>query len=135
MNVVFKIFSAKSPVFTHITSTLYGIPTIRAAKAEKMLQNEFDSHQDLNSGTFFMFLGKYNYTVCSIDSNSFNELFTGTSYGFGTSLDLMIYVFIACVIYTYLLIDFGLYLLFTIFQIQVNLEEIISKVQLEIVLD
>lgn len=53
------IFSAKSPVFTHILSTLYGLPTIRAARTEEMLQNEFDSHQDLNTGTWFMFIGRY----------------------------------------------------------------------------
>lgn len=50
---------AKSPVFSHISATLSGLPTIRAFNAEKLLQQEFDDHQDLNTGVYFMFLGMY----------------------------------------------------------------------------
>nr|CAD7259046.1 unnamed protein product [Timema shepardi] len=38
--------SCKSPVFTHLHSTLKGLSTIRAYGAEKVLTNEFDEHQD-----------------------------------------------------------------------------------------
>nr|CAD7403869.1 unnamed protein product [Timema cristinae] len=37
--------SCKSPVFTHLHSTLKGLSTIRAYGAEKVLTNEFDDHQ------------------------------------------------------------------------------------------
>nr|CAD7574939.1 unnamed protein product [Timema californicum] len=37
--------SCKSPVFTHLHSTLKGLSTIRAYGAEKVLTNEFDEHQ------------------------------------------------------------------------------------------
>lgn len=57
-NFYYFPFSAKSPVFTHISSTLCGLPTIRAAKAEEILEHEFDCHQDLNTATFHMSLGR-----------------------------------------------------------------------------
>lgn len=51
--------AAKSPVFSHISATLNGLSTIRAFQAEELLRQEFDGHQDLNTGTYFMALGKY----------------------------------------------------------------------------
>lgn len=50
-------FTAKSPVFSHISATMSGLSTIRAFQAENLLRAEFDYHQDLNSGTWFMFIG------------------------------------------------------------------------------
>lgn len=44
----FLPFPAKSPVFSHLSSTLHGIPTIRASNAESILISEFDSHQVCN---------------------------------------------------------------------------------------
>ena len=41
---------ARSPVFSHLTSSLQGLWTIRAYKAEQRFQELFDSHQDLHSG-------------------------------------------------------------------------------------
>lgn len=55
--VDFIKFTAKSPVFSHISATLTGLSTIRAFQAENILQDEFEGHQDLNSGTLFMFIG------------------------------------------------------------------------------
>lgn len=55
-------FIAKSPVFTHISATLAGLPTIRAFQAENILRDEFESHQDLNTGSLFMFIGDFNMT-------------------------------------------------------------------------
>lgn len=79
--------SAKSPVFTHITTTLDGLSTIRAFNAQTMLKNEFDSHQNTNTAIFHVSLG--------------------LSHGFGMSLDFMVYTFIGCVIYIFLLLDPG----------------------------
>ena len=41
---------ARSPVFSHLSSSLQGLWTIRAYKAEQRFQELFDSHQDLHSG-------------------------------------------------------------------------------------
>lgn len=44
---------AKSPVFSHINSTLNGLTTIRAARAEKALIKEFDDHQNVHTSAWF----------------------------------------------------------------------------------
>ena len=41
---------ARSPVFSHLASSLRGLRTIRAYKAEKSFQELFDAYQDLHSG-------------------------------------------------------------------------------------
>ncbi|KAB0340790.1 hypothetical protein FD754_022826, partial [Muntiacus muntjak] len=41
--------STRSPVFSHLASSLRGLWTIRAYKAEQRFQELFDSHQDLHS--------------------------------------------------------------------------------------
>lgn len=40
-----RYVAAKSPVLSHVSSTVDGIPTIRALKSEKWLAAEFDHHQ------------------------------------------------------------------------------------------
>ncbi|XP_055301713.1 ATP-binding cassette sub-family C member 4-like [Sitodiplosis mosellana] len=75
----------KSPVFTHIAATLSGLSVIRSFQAEDILREEFERHQNLNTGTFFMFLG--------------------TSNAFGMSLDLMVYVFIGIVVFLFLVVN------------------------------
>lgn len=42
--------AARSPVFSHLSSSLQGLWTIRALKAEDRFQKLFDAHQDLHSG-------------------------------------------------------------------------------------
>lgn len=49
---------ARSPVFSHLSSSLQGLSTIRAFKAEERFQQTFDSHQDLHSGTTMTALTK-----------------------------------------------------------------------------
>lgn len=41
---------ARSPVFSHLSSSLQGLCTIRAFRAQERLQKAFDAHQDLHSG-------------------------------------------------------------------------------------
>lgn len=63
----FLHFVAKSPVFTHISASLTGLSTIRAFQAENILRDEFEGHQDLNSGTWYMFIGNFvtTFRLCS----------------------------------------------------------------------
>ncbi|XP_031639826.1 multidrug resistance-associated protein 4-like, partial [Contarinia nasturtii] len=77
----------KSPVFTHISATLNGLSTVRAFQAEPILRDEFERHQNLNTGTWSMFLG--------------------ISHAFGLSLDMMVYVFIGVVLYIFLIVNEG----------------------------
>lgn len=48
------MFLAKSPVFSHLSSSLDGITTIRALKAETILSEEFDKHQDIHTASWFL---------------------------------------------------------------------------------
>lgn len=52
----FKLSSARSPVFAHLSATLQGLPTIRAFGAEAILTKEFDNHQDLHSSAWYVFI-------------------------------------------------------------------------------
>uniref|UniRef100_A0A4W5NGD4 Cystic fibrosis transmembrane conductance regulator n=1 Tax=Hucho hucho TaxID=62062 RepID=A0A4W5NGD4_9TELE len=48
--------TARSPVFSHLSSSLQGLWTIRAFRAEERFQNTFDAYQDLHSESWFLFL-------------------------------------------------------------------------------
>lgn len=81
------LFLAKSPAFTHLAATLSGLSTVRAFNAETLLRNEFDYHQDTHSACWFMFIA------------------TGSAFGF--LLDVMCLIFLACIIFFYMLFDTG----------------------------
>ncbi|XP_014258970.1 probable multidrug resistance-associated protein lethal(2)03659 isoform X2 [Cimex lectularius] len=46
----------RSPVFTHVNSSMQGLTTIRAFGAQKILIKEFDYHQDLHSSAWYLFI-------------------------------------------------------------------------------
>ncbi|XP_047432401.1 ATP-binding cassette sub-family C member 4-like [Mugil cephalus] len=48
--------TTRSPVFSHLSSSLQGLWTIRAFGAEERFQKAFDAHQDLHSEAWFLFL-------------------------------------------------------------------------------
>ncbi|XP_039296147.1 probable multidrug resistance-associated protein lethal(2)03659 [Nilaparvata lugens] len=74
---------ARSPVFSHLNATLQGLTTIRAMEAQKVLKAEFDSHQDLHTGSMYLFIY--------------------TSAGFAFMLDFISLMFISCITYSFLL--------------------------------
>lgn len=77
--------SAKSPVYTHLSATLNGLTTIRAYKAEKILEEEFDSHQDTHTACVYL----------SLSANA----------AFGFTLDCMCNIFIMCIMCYFMFID------------------------------
>lgn len=90
-------FSAKSPLFSHVNSTLNGLPTIRSSGAgiEKMMIQQFDVLQDYHSGAWYLVL------AC------------GTA--FGLALDIITCLFIACICFSFILLDGKFFDLFKIF--------------------
>ena len=77
----------KSPVFSHLSSSLNGLTSIRAFKAQKMMINEFDYHQDIHSSAWFSHLA--------------------TSRWFGVYLDWIVVLYLACCVLSFLLMPSG----------------------------
>lgn len=88
---MFDVFStAKSPLFSHVNSTLNGLPTIRGSGAGTviMMQKQFDSLQDYHSGACYLVLA--------------------TAAIFALVLDLITCIFVACVCFSLIIInDYG----------------------------
>ncbi|XP_075985107.1 ATP-binding cassette sub-family C member 4-like [Anticarsia gemmatalis] len=79
--------TTKSPIFGAVTSSLNGIATIRSAGAQERLINQFDAHQDLHNSAWNGYLNG------------------GTTFGFW--LDTLCVIYLTCVIFVFLFIDFG----------------------------
>lgn len=47
---------ARSPMYSHFSATLVGLPTIRAMRAQKVLTAEYDQYQDKHSIGYYTFL-------------------------------------------------------------------------------
>lgn len=82
-----RFLSASSPIFNHLIATLQGLTTIRTYNAENILTKEFDNHQDLHSSALYL---------------SFSCAFTFSYY-----LEFLSVLYIAVVVYSFLLFDFG----------------------------
>ncbi|XP_063281818.1 ATP-binding cassette sub-family C member 4 [Pelobates fuscus] len=60
--------TTRSPVFSHLSSSLQGLWTIRAFKAEERFQELFDSQQDLHSEAWFLFLTTSRWLAVRLDA-------------------------------------------------------------------
>ncbi|XP_075419651.1 ATP-binding cassette sub-family C member 4 [Tenrec ecaudatus] len=60
--------TTRSPVFSHLSSSLQGLWTIRAYKAEERFQGLFDAHQDLHSEAWFLFLTTSRWFAVRLDA-------------------------------------------------------------------
>uniref|UniRef100_T1IZ28 ABC transmembrane type-1 domain-containing protein n=1 Tax=Strigamia maritima TaxID=126957 RepID=T1IZ28_STRMM len=57
----------RSPVFSHLSSTLDGLTTVRAFHVEEKFQHEFNVHQDFNSSAWFLFLAAGRWLAIYLD--------------------------------------------------------------------
>lgn len=69
-------------MFSYVSASLYGMPTIRSSNAEDMVIKEFDTLQDQHTSSWFLFLA--------------------TSETFGFYLDLISTTFLAIVTFQFL---------------------------------
>lgn len=60
--------TTRSPVFSHLSSSLQGLWTIRAYKTEERFQELFDAHQDLHSEAWFLFLTTSRWFAVRLDA-------------------------------------------------------------------
>ncbi|XP_069495246.1 ATP-binding cassette sub-family C member 4 isoform X2 [Ambystoma mexicanum] len=60
--------TTRSPVFSHLSSSLQGLWTIRAFKSEKRFQELFDAQQDLHSEAWFLFLTTTRWLAVRLDA-------------------------------------------------------------------
>ena len=75
--MTFKL--ARSPVFTHLSSTLNGLATLRVHQSQAAFQKKFDDLQDFHSSAWFLYLS--------------------TTTWFGLWIDLVCVFYITCVTY------------------------------------
>ncbi|KAI3366042.1 hypothetical protein L3Q82_009871, partial [Scortum barcoo] len=59
--------TTRSPVFSHLSSSLQGLWTIRAFGAEERFQKAFDAYQDLHSEAWFLFLTTSRWFAVRLD--------------------------------------------------------------------
>uniref|UniRef100_A0AAQ5XQR9 Multidrug resistance-associated protein 4 n=1 Tax=Amphiprion ocellaris TaxID=80972 RepID=A0AAQ5XQR9_AMPOC len=59
--------TTRSPVFSHLSSTLQGLSIIRAFKAQQNFQQLFDAYQDLHSEAWFLFLTTSRWFAVRLD--------------------------------------------------------------------
>lgn len=53
-NNLFSIFTANSPVYSHLSLTISGLETVRAFKTQKFMYHQYCAHQNLNTSTEFL---------------------------------------------------------------------------------
>ncbi|XP_019738048.1 multidrug resistance-associated protein 4-like isoform X5 [Hippocampus comes] len=84
-----QALGARSPVFSHLSSSLQGLSTIRAFKVQQRFQEMFDSYQDLHSEAWFLFLTTSRWLAVRLDGIC-SIFITFTAFGclyFGDDMD------------------------------------------------
>ncbi|XP_061579415.1 ATP-binding cassette sub-family C member 4-like isoform X2 [Cololabis saira] len=59
--------TTRSPVFSHLSSSLQGLSTIRAFRAQQRFQRMFDEYQNLHSEAWFLFLTTSRWFAVRLD--------------------------------------------------------------------
>ncbi|XP_072253083.1 ATP-binding cassette sub-family C member 4-like [Leuresthes tenuis] len=59
--------TTRSPVFSHLSSSLQGLSTIRAFRVQQRFQQMFDEFQDLHSAAWFLFLTTSRWFAVRLD--------------------------------------------------------------------
>ncbi|XP_057709527.1 ATP-binding cassette sub-family C member 4-like isoform X2 [Corythoichthys intestinalis] len=59
--------TTRSPVFSHLSSSLQGLSTIRAFKVQQRFKEMFDDYQDLHSAAWFLFLTTSRWLAVRLD--------------------------------------------------------------------
>ncbi|XP_037646450.1 multidrug resistance-associated protein 4-like isoform X3 [Sebastes umbrosus] len=59
--------TTRSPVFSHLTSSLQGLSTIRAFRVQQSFQQMFDEYQDIHSEAWFLFLTTSRWFAARLD--------------------------------------------------------------------
>ncbi|XP_015790855.1 multidrug resistance-associated protein 4 [Tetranychus urticae] len=65
----------KSPVFSHLSTSVYGLSTIRAFRAQEKFKMIFDMYQDEHTSAYFTWLASTRFFVAAI--NGLLVIFTG----------------------------------------------------------
>jgi ATP-binding cassette subfamily C (CFTR/MRP) protein 4 len=58
---------ARSPVFSHLSTTLTGLTTIRAFRAQEMFERQFERNLDIHSSVWYLFLASSRWLGIVID--------------------------------------------------------------------
>ena len=58
---------ARSPVYSHMSSSLGGLTTLRTSRAEKSFIEAFDLHQDAHTRAYFLLIGTTTWLGIRLD--------------------------------------------------------------------
>ena len=60
-------FAARSPVLSHLTTTLEGLPSIRTHNLQQLMIHEFNLCQDQHTETWFLFIATSRWFAYRLD--------------------------------------------------------------------
>ncbi|XP_023233961.1 multidrug resistance-associated protein 4-like [Centruroides sculpturatus] len=105
-NVVYFVIIGRSPVFSHLSVSLYGLTTIRALNAENKFKSTFNKYQDKHTATWFIYVAlnrwncAYSHFFCLLNlfisfvvlTVSMNEDDAGSKIGLVVNYGLMVFL-------------------------------------------
>ena len=66
-NLILFCLAARSPIYSHLSETLAGLPVIRAFKMESSFIEKFNKHQDNQSSAWFYFQNAQRWLAMRLD--------------------------------------------------------------------